>query len=117
MEVAFRPLPDHELWAADVAYLSAERFRRSDPEGNIDRAPDLVVEVLSPSNTAAEILDKEQICLANGATQFWVVDPDYRRIKVTTCDGRTTIYVSGERVPLTFFGPEAHLNVDDVFRY
>jgi Uma2 family endonuclease len=117
MEVAFRPLPDHELWAADVAYLSAERFRQSDPEGNIDGAPDLVIEVLSSSNTAAEILDKEQICLANGAKEFWVVDPEYRRIKVTTRDGRTAIYVSGDRVLLALFAPDAWLKVDDVFRY
>jgi Uma2 family endonuclease len=59
VEVAFRPLPEHELWAADVAYLSAERFRQADPEDNIRGAPDLVVEVLSPSNTVAEIYDKE----------------------------------------------------------
>jgi Uma2 family endonuclease len=116
MEVTFRPLPDHELWAADVAYLSAERFRQSDPEGNIEGAPDLVIEVLSPSNTVTEMLDRERICLANGAREFWLVDPDLRRIKVTTHDGRTMTFESGQRIPL-IFGPEAHLNVDDVFRY
>jgi Uma2 family endonuclease len=57
--MAFRPLPEHELWVADVAYLSAERFRQADPEDNIRGAPELVIEVLSPSNTASEILDKK----------------------------------------------------------
>lgn len=54
-EIAYRPLPEHELWVADVAYVSAERFRQADPEDNIRGAPELVVDVLSPSNTVAEI--------------------------------------------------------------
>ncbi|MGH9582846.1 MAG: hypothetical protein ACRD4O_07925 [Bryobacteraceae bacterium] len=29
VEMAFRPLPEHELWVADVAYLSAVRFREA----------------------------------------------------------------------------------------
>jgi hypothetical protein len=38
-KVAYRPLPEHELWVADVAYVSAERFRQADPEDNIRGAP------------------------------------------------------------------------------
>jgi Uma2 family endonuclease len=64
-EVAYRPLPEHELWVADVAYVSAERFREADLDDNIRGAPELIVEVLSPSNTAAEIDEKARISLAN----------------------------------------------------
>ena len=117
MEVSFRPSPEHELWAADVAYLSAERFRQVDPEDNIQGAPDLVIEVLSPSNTAGEMLDRERICLVNGAREFWLVDPDRRQVKVSTPDGRTIAYQSGQQIPLPLFGPVAQVNVDDVFRY
>ncbi|MGH9619887.1 MAG: Uma2 family endonuclease [Bryobacteraceae bacterium] len=112
--VGFRPLPEHELWVADVVYLSAERFRSADPEDNIRGAPDLVVEVLSPSNTAAEMLDKEQICLANGAREFWVVDPNRRHVKVTNSEGRTKLYHCGEEIPLPLFG-NASLAVDTIF--
>jgi Uma2 family endonuclease len=31
IEVAFRPLPEHEFWVADVAYLSPEKFSRPIP--------------------------------------------------------------------------------------
>jgi Uma2 family endonuclease len=116
-EMAFRPLPEHEFWVADVAYLSAERFRQADPEDNIRGTPELVVEVLSPSNTATEMYDREQTCLANGAKEFWVVDPDRRRIRVTTNDGPTMTYEAGQQVPLPLFGPETRVSVDDVFRY
>ena len=72
----FAPLPEYELRVADVAYLSPERFAQADPEDYIRGAPDLVIEVLSPSNTAAEIYEKEKLCLENGSREFWVVDPE-----------------------------------------
>ena len=113
VEIAFRPLPEHELWVADVAYLSAERFQQADPEDNIRGAPDIVVEVLSPSNTAAEIYGKEKLCLENGPSQFWVVDPDRRQVKVSTPDGRTVTYRAGRQIPLDLFA--ANLPVDAIF--
>ena len=112
-EMAFRALPEYELRVADVAYLSAERFQQADREDNIHGAPDIVVEVLSPSNTVAEIYDKEKLCLENGAMQFWVIDPDRRQVKVSTPDGRNVTYRAGEEIPLEVF--EASLAVDAIF--
>ncbi|MGH9485688.1 MAG: Uma2 family endonuclease, partial [Terriglobales bacterium] len=81
---------------------------------NIRGAPDLVVEVLSLSNTAAEMLDKEQICLANSAREFWVVHPNRRRVKVTNSQGGTKFYYhGGEEIPLPLFR-NASLAVDSI---
>ena len=104
-EMPFRPLPEYECWGADVAYISRARWE------SIDRwligAPELVVEVLSPSNTAAEMLEKEQICLENGALEFWVVDLDRRQIRVSTRDGHISTYKPGQEIPLFFGAPAA----------
>jgi Uma2 family endonuclease len=113
-EVAFRALPEYELRVADVAWLSAERFQQADPEDNIRGAPDLVIEVLSPSNTAVEINEKEKLCLENGAREFWVVDPDLRQVKVSTQDGITTTHRPGQEIPLRVLGAGV-LKVDDIF--
>jgi Uma2 family endonuclease len=113
-EMAYRPLPEHELWVADVAYLSTERFRQADPEDNIRGVPELVIEVLSPSNTVAEMYDKEKLCLENGAKEFWVVDPDRRQVKISTPDGHTITYRQGQEIPLPLFG-EAKIRVDEIF--
>ncbi len=113
-EVAFRPLPEFELWVADVAYVSAERFANSDPDDNIRGAPDLVVEVLSPSNTAAEILEKERVCLSNGTEEFWVVDPKQKRVRVSTSKGTNDSYENGQEIPLPLFG-NATLPVSAIF--
>ena len=113
MEVGFRPLPEHELRVADVAYASGQRWSEQDPAGHFRGVPEMVIEVLSPSNTAAEMLDKEQICLENGGREFWVVDIDRRQVKVSTPDGRTVAYKSGQEIPLQFGG---RLVVDEIFR-
>jgi Uma2 family endonuclease len=113
-EVAFRALPEYELRVADVAFVSAARVAEIDPDDNLNGAPDLVIEVLSPSNTAAEIYDKEKLCLENGAKEFWVVDPDRRQVKVSTPDGHTVTYPSGHEIPLPLFG-NAKVPVDAIF--
>jgi Uma2 family endonuclease len=100
-EFAFRPLPEHECWVADVAYVSEARLNAIDPEDNLHGAPELVIEVLSPSNTVAEISEKEAMCLENGCLEFWVVDPTRKTVKVSTPDRRTITYIEGDKIPLT----------------
>jgi Uma2 family endonuclease len=113
-EVAFRALPEYELRVADVAYISRERFEQTDPNDYFHGAPDLVIEVLSPSNTASELYDKEKLCLENGAREFWVADSDRRQVKVTTPDGHTVTWQSGQEIPLSLLG-NAKISVDAIF--
>jgi Uma2 family endonuclease len=112
--VGFRPLPEYELRGADVAYAPCEVGNRIDPAGHFPGAPYLVIEVLSPSNTAAEMLEKEQICLENGCREFWIVDMNRGQVKVSTPDGRTATYKSGTTIPL-FFAAGKTLAVDAIF--
>jgi Uma2 family endonuclease len=86
MEMAFRPLPEHELWVADIGYVSAERAQNVGEDQYLMGAPDLVVEVLSPSKTVHEINDKMSVCMENGCVSFWVVDPKRRMVSVTEGD-------------------------------
>jgi Uma2 family endonuclease len=56
-----------------------------------------------------------QICLANGAREFWVVDPERLQVKVTTPDGRSVTWHADGEIPLPF-GVQARLKVDDILR-
>jgi len=76
--------------------------------------PDLVIEILSPSNTAAEMLAREQLCLENGAREFWIVDPEHKQVKISTPEGRTATYKAGGAIPV-FFAPEKTIAVDAIF--
>jgi Uma2 family endonuclease len=110
--VPYRPLPEHEFWQADVAFVSMTRWNATDR--HFMGVPELVAEVLSPSNKAREIFDKREICLQNGAREFWIVNLDHRQIDVSTPDGRTVTYKPGQQIPL-FFAPGASISLDAVF--
>jgi Uma2 family endonuclease len=114
VEFPFRALPEHQLRVADVAIVSRDRIQQADPEDNLHGAPDLVIEVLSPSNTVAEINDKEKLYLENGSKEFWVVDANLRQVKVSTPDGITTTFRSGQEIALGVFGG-LRLRADETF--
>jgi Uma2 family endonuclease len=115
IEVAFRALPEFEFRIADVAYVTRKRWDGIDGEDNLRRAPEMVIEILSPSNTAkAEMQERAALCLANGCLEFWVLDEGKRQVTVSTPDGVTVTYHSGQVIPLRLFGG-ASLAVDEIF--
>jgi Uma2 family endonuclease len=61
--------------APDVAFVSAERISDRPPAQFFPGAPDLAVEVLSPSDTASEVQEKAEAWLASGCKEVWLVDP------------------------------------------
>jgi Uma2 family endonuclease len=69
--------------APDIAYLSRATLARvRDEDRYVSGAPDVAVEVLSPSNRRAAIRSKVADFLAAGARLVWVVDPARRRVTV-----------------------------------
>lgn len=60
----------------DVVWASAEFMKRHGSESEFLAGPDLCVEVLSPTNTRAEIGEKVAAYLAAGAREVWVVGDD-----------------------------------------
>ncbi|MEO8099192.1 MAG: Uma2 family endonuclease [Acidobacteriota bacterium] len=112
IEIGFRPGNEHEYWIADVALVSAERWNRTNPEGYFEGAPEVVIEILCPSNTTAEMLDRRDTCLKNGAQEFWLVDPIRHGVEVSTPDGHSMTYPAGQQIPLLVGGV---LAVDEIF--
>lgn len=70
----------------DVAFASWTRFpnRRCGPEAIPDLAPDLAVEVLSESNTPAEMRMKREDYFRAGCRLVWEIDPEARTVAVYT---------------------------------
>jgi Uma2 family endonuclease len=73
--------------APDVAFISNARLPQPSPRGFAEMAPDLAVEVLSPGDTTAEVLEKVADWLAAGARLVWVVDPIRENARVYRADG------------------------------
>jgi Uma2 family endonuclease len=69
--------------APDFAFIAKAHLPATDPvEAYWPGAPDLAVEVLSPSDTAGEVAEKVEEWLACGCAAVWVVDPKLRTITI-----------------------------------
>jgi len=73
--------PDTVL-APDVAFVRADRLPAEAVPGFFPGPPDLAVEVLSPSDTAAAAGRKARSWIAHGTRLVWVVDPVARTVAV-----------------------------------
>ncbi|MFN0102395.1 MAG: Uma2 family endonuclease [Bryobacteraceae bacterium] len=102
IEMAFRARPEYELRRADVGVIRSARWEEAEEDGYVSGAPEIVIEVESPSNTAREFREKEDLCLANGALAFWVVYPDLREVTVAVAEGSRT-YREGDEIELRGF--------------
>lgn len=62
--------------AIDVAWLDAPRRQEIRDAVCLIRAPEVCVEVLSPSDTAAEIREKKALYFGAGAREVWICHQD-----------------------------------------
>jgi Uma2 family endonuclease len=71
----------------DVSFVSWQRLPHGIPREAIpDLAPDLAVEVLSRTNTRAEMRRKRRDYFQGGVRQVWMVDPEARTIQIFTSE-------------------------------
>ena len=88
--------PDTVL-APDVAFVRAERLPpRRDRRGFMPIAPDLVVEVVSPSDQEQDVAKKVARYLAAGVPLVWVARPEPRTVTVHTPDEPPRVLRSGD---------------------
>lgn len=62
--------------AADVAWCSQETWDATEGKSCFLRAPEICVEVLSPSNTDSEIAEKKALHFETGAREVWLAGQD-----------------------------------------
>ena len=60
--------------AADVAWISMDRLARSKKNNVLTIAPEICVEVISPSNSRREIEEKKHLYFEAGADEVWICD-------------------------------------------
>jgi Uma2 family endonuclease len=81
----------------DVMFTNWKRLPdRQIPKGAFRTAPDLVVEVQSPSDRWRDVMEKVGEYLDVGVTEIWVVDPEDRSVDVFRND-RKQIRLSSEQ--------------------
>jgi Uma2 family endonuclease len=101
----------------DVAYASWDRFpdRRIPKEPIPTLAPDLVVEVLSESNTDKEMERKRGEFFSRGVSLIWEIDPRARTVTVYDRDGTVTVLKEGDRLDGGDVLPGFSLEASEIF--
>lgn len=79
------------LRGPDVAVVLEPRSGEGQPGGWVLAAPDLAVEVLSPSDASSAMQQKVLEYLEAGARLVWIVDPEARTVTVHRPDGSANI--------------------------
>jgi|SRR5215468_5678407 len=68
------------------------------PQGHCRVAPDVVIEAVSPNDTAYEVEDKIAQWLGAGVQLVWVLYPETQRVQVHRADGTVTKLQSAEQL-------------------
>ena len=98
----------------DFAFISKDRLPQLGESNLLDIAPDLAIEVISPSNSAADMHRKVDQLMDAGTRQVWVVYPDSRDVDVHTADGAIT-YREGDSISGGDILPGFEIAVADMF--
>ena len=84
-EVCISPLDvvlsDTDVVQPDILFVSNERMDII-TEDNIQGAPDLVIEILSPSTAERDRTFKRSLYARHGVREYWLVDPGARSVEV-----------------------------------
>jgi Uma2 family endonuclease len=70
------------LFVADLAWSSQKSPPSAKDVNPLMQAPDLCIEVVSPSNSRQELREKTAAYLAAGAEEVWIVYPRSKRVEV-----------------------------------
>jgi Uma2 family endonuclease len=115
-EVGFRLTRDPDtVRAPDIAFVRADRLPAGElPVAYWAGAPDLAVEMISPSEAAEHVREKIEEYLCAGARLVWIIYPRLRSVEVWRADGSWTKVdrdgvLSGEDVVPGFTMPVAQI--------
>ena len=102
----------------DISFIATARI----PEGwfrtsSIHGAPDLAVEIVSPTDKASDLAVKIADYLAAGTQQVWIVEPNTRTVTVYQPGGEARVYGADDTLDGGDLLPGLALPVGDLFDY
>ena len=87
----------HDIVEPDLVFVSESRASMIGPK-NIRGAPDLVIEILSPSTAAVDRGEKLALYERSGVREYWIVDPVEKAVEIREFGSprRTRFYKEGQ---------------------
>lgn len=101
----------------DVAFVQADRLPpREERIGFLELAPDLAIEIISPSDRINDANDKVIEYLNAGTRLVWLVDPRRHAVTVYTSDRSARLLLEDDHLDGGDVLPGFHLVVDEIFQ-
>ncbi len=78
---------DEDIVQSDIIFISHEN-KKIITKDNIKGAPDLIVEVFSPSTFKRDTGIKKKLYARHGVREYWIVDPERETVEVFLLRGK-----------------------------
>lgn len=112
--IFIRRNPD-SIRAADVAFISTQRYAQVHSDSYLDVAPELVVEVMSPADTWSEVKQKLRDYFTANVVVAWIVDPATESITAYNADGHVQEYTATDMLVAEAVLPGFAVRVAEIF--
>ena len=113
-ETGFK-LSDDTVRAPDVAFVRKERLAAVHRKGFGKGAPDLAVEIFSPSDSVRQLMRKVKQYFAAGCHTVWIVYPERREIQVLEATGADRLLRAGDSLDAPELLPGFSAPVEPIF--
>jgi Uma2 family endonuclease len=85
VEAGYKVTADKRNWVQpDVSFVSKEYVASGRKKRFFEGAPDLAVEVISPSERPKDILAKRNVLFQNGCKEIWIIRPKSQTVEIWT---------------------------------
>ena len=99
----------------DVAVLLRRRSTDNEPGGWVRGAPDIAIEVLSPSNTPRQMRERMDDYFGAGTLRVWIVDPTAHTVVIHRPDETSMPFKDGDHLEDPEILPGFALDVAELF--
>jgi len=99
----------------DVSFVATHRLKTHERQTYYQHAPDLAIEIISPSERAVDIRAKLHDYLRTGVQQVWHIYPDTQEVVVHDATGTVTTYHMGQTISGAEVVPGFTVPVADIF--
>jgi Uma2 family endonuclease len=113
-ETGFR-LTNDTVRAPDLSFIQSDRVPTGRTLGFVPLAPDLAVEVFSPSDSPAQLMRKIKQYLAAGTHTVWVVYPEQKQLHVIEASGADRILNTADTLDCSELLPGFSVSVETLF--
>ncbi len=101
----------------DVSFVSMDRIPSTgEPETKWEIAPDLAVEIVSPTDIYSKILKKIREYLDAGVKQVWLIEPEFQTVTVYTPPMKSETLNVEDSLVCEEILPDFELSLKEIFR-